>query len=132
MAVFVYSISQRSTLGLDVIRDRNRLYRETDEGLIENVYILKVLNMDAGHPFKLYVEGIEAMSCSTQTDLGRCGEVLELPVRLRADEADLKERSSEVVFELVSTDNPDLSVKKRAFWGLTGFLTGRLVKFLYY
>jgi hypothetical protein len=40
--------------------------------------------------------------------------VLELPVRLRADEADLKERSSEVVFKLVATDNPDLSVSEHA------------------
>jgi hypothetical protein len=42
------------------------------------------------------------------------GDVLELPVRLRADEAALQERSSEVVFELVATDNPELSVTEHA------------------
>jgi cytochrome c oxidase accessory protein FixG len=57
MSIFAYSLSQRTTLGLDVIRDRNRLYRETDEGRIENVYILKILNMDdIGHDYSLAVE----------------------------------------------------------------------------
>ncbi|MGD2056376.1 MAG: cytochrome c oxidase accessory protein CcoG, partial [Gammaproteobacteria bacterium] len=53
MSVFAYSFGQRSPLGLDVIRDRNRLYRETDEGKIENVYVLKILNMDdKAHAFR--------------------------------------------------------------------------------
>jgi polyferredoxin len=113
----VYSVSQRVSLGLDVIRDRNRLYRETDEGLIENVYILKVLNMDAAdHDYELQVSGIEGLQLFKDMQVIRVpgGEVLELPVRLRADEADLKERSSEVVFELVATDNPDLSASEHA------------------
>ena len=117
MALFTYSISQRVSLGLDVIRDRNRLYRETDEGLIENVYILKVLNMDAvAHDYELRVSGIEGLQMFMDLPEIRVagGDVLELPVRLRADEAELQERSSEVVFELVATDNPDLSATEYA------------------
>lgn len=117
MSLFVYSVSQRISLGLDVIRDRNRLYRETDEGLIENVYILKVLNMDAvPHDYELRVSGIEGLQLFKDMPVIRVssGDVLELPVRLRADEAELKERSSEVIFELVATDNPALSVTEHA------------------
>jgi cytochrome c oxidase accessory protein FixG len=59
MSTFAYSVATRIALGLDVIRDRNSLYRETDEGLIENVYILKILNMDdSAHTYKLGVQGI--------------------------------------------------------------------------
>ena len=117
MSVFAYSLSQRTTLGLDVIRDRNRLYRETDEGQIENVYILKILNMgDKGHAYSLKVEGIEDLELLT--DAKRiwvdAGEVLELPVRLRAEEDDLHERSSKVTFELVATDNPGLTAREEA------------------
>jgi len=117
MSLFVYSISHRVSLGLDVIRDRNRLYRETDEGLIENVYILKVLNMDAAaHDYELSVSGIDGLQM--YMDLKSIsvpgGDVLELPVRLRADESVLQERSTEVIFELVATDNPDLSVTEHA------------------
>ncbi len=41
--LFVYQLTQRLPLGLDVLHDRNGLYRET-AGLIENVYNVKVLN----------------------------------------------------------------------------------------
>ena len=117
MSIFVYSLSQRTTLGLDVIRDRNRLYRESDEGRIENVYILKILNMDdIGHDYSLHVEGIHDLELHTDTKRIRvgAGEVLELPVRLRVEEDDLKERSSKVTFELVATDDPGLAVREEA------------------
>ncbi|MGD2137912.1 MAG: FixG Ig-like domain-containing protein, partial [Gammaproteobacteria bacterium] len=42
------------------------------------------------------------------------GEVVELPVRLNADEADLQARSSRVVFELIAKDDPELSVQEEA------------------
>ena len=116
-SLFVYSFSQRTSLGLDVIRDRNRLYRETSEGLIENVYILKILNMDdAAHEYELSVRGIEGLKMRVDTDTIRVesGEVAELPVSLRADEADLEARSSSVTFELMATDDPALAVEEEA------------------
>jgi len=117
MAFFGYSISQRVALGLDVIRDRNRLFRETDEGLIENVYVLKILNMDAaGHRYELRVRGIPGLELHKDMDeiTVAAGEVLELPVRLRVDEGELEVRSTEVVFELVAVDNPDLAAAEYA------------------
>jgi cytochrome c oxidase accessory protein FixG len=116
-AAFAWSFSQRISLGLDVIRDRNTLYRETGDGLIENVYILKVLNMDAsGHEYDLRVSGIPGLSLHKDMAVIRVdsGAVLELPVRLRADEADLDARSSNVVFELVATDDDALVAREDA------------------
>jgi len=117
MTGFVYSISQRTSLGLDVIRDRNTLYRETSEGLIENVYILKILNKDdIAHVYTLTVGGIPGLQLTTDSSRIQvdAGEVKELPVRLRADEAELKARSSEVLFELLATDDPELAVSEEA------------------
>jgi len=117
MAAFAYSFSQRISLGLDVIRDRNTLYRETADGLIENVYILKVLNMDdAEHQYDLTVSGIPGLTLHKDMAIIRveAGGVLELPVRLRADEADLEARSSDVVFELVATDDAGLVASEDA------------------
>ena len=117
MSVFGYSLGHRSTLGLDVIRDRNRLYRETDEGHIENVYILKILNMDKkGHEYRLHVDGIEDLKLFI--DAKRiwvdAGEITELPVRLSAEEDDLKQRSTKVIFTITSKDNPDLTAREEA------------------
>jgi cytochrome c oxidase accessory protein FixG len=117
MSVFAYSFTQRTSLGLDVIRDRNRLFRETSEGLIENVYILKILNMDdSAHSYTLSATGIPGLRLQADQPEIRvaAGEVVELPVRLNADEADLQARSSRVVFELIAEDDPELSVQEEA------------------
>ena len=42
----VYSINNRVLLRADLLRDRNALYRELPGDLIENVYTLKLINMD--------------------------------------------------------------------------------------
>ena len=117
MAAFAWSFSQRISLGLDVIRDRNTLYRETSEGLIENVYILKILNMDERvHQYQLSVSGIPGLTLHKDMDVieVESGGIMELPVRLRADEAELEVRSSDVVFELVATDDAALTVTEDA------------------
>ncbi len=117
IGLLAYSFAMRVPLGLDVIRDRNQLYRETSEGLIENVYTLKILNMDdARHNFRLEASGIDGLEI--HMDLREisvpAGGVLELPVRLRADEADLEARSSEVRFKLVAADTPALVAEEEA------------------
>ena len=116
-AAFAYSFSQRISLGLDVIRDRNTLYRETSDGLIENVYILKVLNMDnAAHQYELSVSGIPGLTLHKDMAIIRVasGGILELPVRLRAEEGDLEARSNDVIFELVATDDAELIAREDA------------------
>jgi len=117
MGLFAYSFSTRVALGLDVIRDRNQLYRETNEGQIENVYTLKILNMDAAdHSFQLKASGIPGLEI--HMDLKKiavpAGGVLELPVRLRVDEGALETRSSKVHFQLVASDSPELAAEEEA------------------
>jgi cytochrome c oxidase accessory protein FixG len=116
-AAFIYTLAVRVPLQLDVIRDRNTLFRETNEGLIENVYTLKLVNMDDyDHEFSLSAEGIEGMELKLEQQkiIVKGGQVLDLPVRLRADEADLKERSSKVFFNLIAVDNDKLDVTEEA------------------
>ena len=43
---FVFSLATRTTLRVDVIRDRGALGREVPGGLIENVYRLQIINSD--------------------------------------------------------------------------------------
>jgi cytochrome c oxidase accessory protein FixG len=117
MALFTWSILSRTPLGLDVIRDRNQLYRETSEGLIENVYILKVLNMDdVAHTYTLKVSGIEGLQLHMDMPEIRVvsGGVMELPVRLQVEEGDLNMRSTEISFELAADDDSALTVTEEA------------------
>jgi polyferredoxin len=103
-------------LGLDVIRDRNQLYRET-RGLIENIYTLKVLNMDdKAHAYRLSVSGIDGITIDSDQDTiyVEAGNVQDFPIRLRADESNLQNRSNEINLSLVAIDNEELSVVEHA------------------
>lgn len=108
-----YAIATRTPLDLDVIRDRNSLYRETNEGWVENVYTMKVINMDERpHIYRLSVTGLEGAVLSIRGDAIQvpAGEVLNLPVGVSVDPANLKSASTEVEFILEATDVPDLKV----------------------
>ncbi len=116
-AAFGWSMSQRVTLGLDVIRDRNQLYRETAEGLIENVYLLKVINMHGvEREYTLSVAGIDGARLVHDRTSIRVpgGEVLELPVSVQAAEEALSERSTALFFTLSETGVEGESVIEEA------------------
>ena len=116
-AGFVYGVGTRVPLELDVIRDRNALYRETLEGMVENVYTLKIINMEEkDHEYVLTVEGINGIKMLRNQERIYVpgGEVLELPVWLRVDPQDLQKRSTPIVFELKAKDNERLVAREEA------------------
>jgi cytochrome c oxidase accessory protein FixG len=115
--MLVAHISQRVALDLDVIRDRNALYRETRDGLIENVYTLKILNMDSqSHRYRLWAEGIDGIKLVSDQDeiVVEAGSVYQMVVRLQADELNLEERSVSVNFHLQAEDSNHLSTVEEA------------------
>lgn len=54
----VWSVNQRVLLRAEFLRDRNVLYRELPGELIENVYTLKLINMDS-RPHRYKVEVVD-------------------------------------------------------------------------
>ena len=115
--MLVGHISQRVALDLDVIRDRNTLYRETRDGLIENVYTLKILNMDSKpHRYQLWADGIDGVKLvSDQAEIVvEAGSVYQMVVRLQADEFNLEARSVSVNFHLQAEDSNHLSTVQEA------------------
>ena len=108
-----YAISQRIPLELDIIRDRNSLYRTTNEGMVENVYTLKLVNMDKhAHTYKLWISGLPGAELLVrQSDIAvDSGAVYELPVRVRIDPYELKQVSQEIQFHLQALDNTELQI----------------------
>ncbi len=114
-AALIYSMVARVPLELDIIRDRNALYRETNEGLIENIYTLKIINMDTrAHHYKLTVSGIDGLKVINKKqdiDVKR-GEVLDLPISVQVDPVNLKKAAQNLTFDLISTTNPKLHVEE--------------------
>lgn len=121
----VYKMAVRIPLELDIIRDRNALYRETNEGLIENIYTLKVINMDdKEHQYTLNITGIDGMKVIQKTPkiIVKSGEVFELPLSIQVDPVNLNKTAQSLNFDLVSTSNPDLHVEE------TGRFIGPLIR----
>ena len=121
----VYKMAVRIPLELDIIRDRNALYRETNEGLIENIYTLKVINMDdKAHQYTLSITGIDGMKVIQKASkiIVKSGEVLELPLSIQVDPVNLNKTAQSLNFDLISITNPDLHVEE------TGRFIGPLIK----
>ncbi len=115
--LLVGHISQRIELDLDVMRDRNTLYRETNEGLIENVYTLKILNMDSkSHRYDLWADGVDGLKLVLeQSEIEvAAGSIHQLVVRLQADEYNLEARSVSVNFHLQAQDSNHLKIVEEA------------------
>ncbi len=112
-----YAISQREPLALDVIRDRNTLYRETNEGLVENVYIVKVMNKEnERRRYYLSATGIDGM----KIDMDRpfievdAGSVEEVAIRAKVDPENLAKRSSTIQFIIRAEHRDDLVISEEA------------------
>ncbi len=81
---FVISLSMRSGFGVDIIRDRGALARQTGKGQIENVYRLQIRNAtEQAQRFGIQVSGLPGLQLATaaQLDVPAIG-IASLPVRL--------------------------------------------------
>jgi polyferredoxin len=84
---FGIAVAQRQLLGIDVMRDRNSLYRQLDDGSIENVYTIRLINKDTqAHTLRLSVSGLKDATLDSDQSEYRIGggEIVSVPVRLRA------------------------------------------------
>lgn len=117
MAAILYSIANRSAVELDVLRDRNSLYRETNSGLVENIYTLKVINKDSvAREYTISASGIQDLKIEVDNlpVTAESGEVSNVITRLIADPEDLVSASTEVEFTIQATDNPEILTSEQA------------------
>jgi len=106
---FVYSLATRVPLRVDVVRDRASLSKETDDGMIENVYRLQLINKDAhAHRYTIQAQGIPGLQVVTAAPeaAARSLQTIDIPVSLIADPVELKRRSVEVTFTIQAIDDP--------------------------
>ncbi len=107
---FVYTLANRIPLRADVIRDRLTLSREVENGQIENLYRLQIINMDERpHRYSIRAAGIDGLSVAT----GASAEVpalgtLEHNLTLRADRLKLNKPSQPVFLTIQAEDDPGI------------------------
>jgi cytochrome c oxidase accessory protein FixG len=110
------SLALRTPLKLDVIRDRGAMGREVDDGMIENVYRLQVMNTaERAHLYRIEVDGIASAAIADE-------DVVELdaastravPVRVRVNPGRAAGGSHPIRFTLTALDDPSLRVCEKA------------------
>jgi len=116
VSLFLYTIASRIPLQVDIIRDRNLLYRETPEGFVENIYTLKINNMEnVSHSYVIKAVGDYDFTYSGDRQVEVAGgEVYSLLVRLELDPGLLREPNAKVYFEVESVDDPSVSATQES------------------
>ena len=111
VGLLAYGLFQRAPVELDIIRDRNVLYRVTDSGLVENIYTLKILNKHRdAHRYRIEVEGVPGIQVDADADREiAAGEVAEVTASVRVDPVDLRRPSTNILFRITATDDPRIS-----------------------
>jgi polyferredoxin len=104
---FVYGVANRSPIIVEVIRDRNSIYREIRGGLVENVYSLKIVNKtDADQALAVSAGGFPGIRLIVDSeDLSvPAGAVRRLPVRIQVPAADAPDGAADVVVRIEGGD----------------------------
>ena len=116
VAVFFATLLTRTPLKMDVIRDRGSLGREVEDGMIENVYRLQIMNTDeAPHRYKLMVEGIPSIHIQGSNEVALSStESRAVPISVRANEGQGEKGSNKIYFTLTTIDDPAIEVKEKA------------------
>ena len=106
----------RTPLKMDVIRDRGAMGREVENGMIENVYRLQIMNTsEQAHRYRISVSGLASLEVVTDNEVDLAGtETRAVPIRLRAAHGDGAKGSNKIAIELKALDDPALQVKENA------------------
>ena len=116
VAVFFGSLLTRMPLKMDVIRDRGSMGREIEEGVIENVYRLQIMNTEEeAHRYRISVSGIEGITVQGMTEVSLSStESRAVPVNIRIPAGVGEKGSNKIQFTLTDVDNQDIQVREKA------------------
>lgn len=110
MGVFAYAVSDRSLVKLDVLKDRV-LYRENEQGRIENVYTLKLMNKgQTEQTFVIEASGLEGLQYEGRSEIRiEAGELVTVPVELSVKPEQLPSSTNDIVFQVKSVDDDSIN-----------------------
>ena len=109
-SLFMATLYGRVPLQVDVIRDRNQLYRTASSGEVENIYRLEIQNKSQStHRYRLTMKGPEGLKMNNRTEFTLEGsKTLSLPVTVSYDPYIVEMESSSIWFIVTALDDPDL------------------------
>jgi cytochrome c oxidase accessory protein FixG len=111
-----WALVQRIPLKVDILRDRSMLSREMDDGRIENVYTLQIMNTDeAPHRYRIGVEGLNSISLSSDQAVDVAGASAQsLLIGVRADAESGKKGANPIFFSIEAVEDASIKVREKA------------------
>ncbi len=116
IAASAWSLASRVPLKVDVIRDRSLLAREADDGRIENVYNLKIMNTtEAPKRYTLSVQGLEGIEIvgEQQVDVDSA-ENHEITLVVRVPPESGKKGANTIYFDIKAESHDAIAVHEKA------------------
>ncbi|RBP50697.1 cytochrome c oxidase accessory protein CcoG [Arenicella xantha] len=124
---FITALAMRSTLQVDVLRDRNAFYRWADNGEIENTYQIRVMNKSQFEQhYKVGVTGLDNADVrwakaledgqSRAVAAGEIGEFTAI-VSLPANADHRRSQSVKLTFAETEGEKPSSITEESRFWG---------------
>jgi cytochrome c oxidase accessory protein FixG len=116
VVAFSSALALRTPLKVDVLRDRGALGREVDDGAIENVYRLQIMNTaEVAHRFRISVTGIDSIAVLGTAELLLGGaDARAVPVSVRVAHGSGHPGSNHIVFTVQALDAPQLRAEESA------------------
>ncbi|MBP9218282.1 MAG: cytochrome c oxidase accessory protein CcoG [Sterolibacterium sp.] len=116
VAATAWGIATRVPLRVDVIRDRGVMSRELDDGRIENLYRLQVINVsEAAHRFSIAVRGAEGVDFEGDhlVEVPPSGTLM-VPVVVRIPAAELAQGKTQIWFDVARVNDAAVAVHEKA------------------
>jgi cytochrome c oxidase accessory protein FixG len=109
VGAFMYTLATRVPLRVDVIRDRLSLSRATEDGWVENVYRLQIINMDAApHHYIIEAEGIDGARVDAEDARAMPFETISVPLRVAIDPAEFDQRVAHIKIRVRAEDDESI------------------------
>lgn len=111
-----WAVTTRVPLKVNVLRDRSQLARETDEGKIENVYRLQLMNTsEQVHHYVITVSGLNGLEISGETKVEvapAMNKSVAVEVRSPADAG--QKGSNKIYFDVKALENEEIATHEKA------------------
>ncbi len=113
---FLAALALRVPLKVDAIRDRGALGRVVEDGMVENVYRLQIMNtQEQFHRYQIKVRGIEGIEVASESVAEVPGATTRgFPLRVRVPPGRGKAGSNKIEFEIQAINHASIKASEKA------------------
>lgn len=111
VSAFLITLANRVPLRVEVIRDRLTLSRTNEDGKLENLYTVQILNMqNRSHRYLITATGADdiVVIANSRNLTAGAQQTINVPVRLQIDPINLKGSSTPIMIRVQSQEDPEL------------------------